>query len=81
MELIDALLAMLILLPSSMQSDWRADSAKLPIFFSKSTSTAKNEYLSLHNSVIIAQIIDKYVAGDKVLNECIDNIDSDLEDD
>ena len=50
-------------------------------FFLKSTSTAKNEYSSVHNGVIIAQIIDKYVPGDEVLNEYIDNIDSDLEDD
>lgn len=50
-------------------------------FFSQSEFEAKKDYSTDHKGVIVAQIIDKYIPGDDVLNGFVEGIDSDVDSD
>ena len=50
-------------------------------FFAQSEVKSKNEYSNDHKGVIVAQLIDKYIPGDELLNAFIEGLDSDVESD
>jgi len=47
--------------------------------FSSSKSKSKLDYSAANNGVVLAQIINKYVPGDDILNNYVEVIDSDDE--